>query len=96
MKVEWSTDATDDLNNIAEYVALKNPRAAVALDAQLSEAAANLVHFPLIGRVGRLEGTREILAHRHYRIVYSILSDTIWIEAIVHSSRQWPPVEGES
>lgn len=96
MKVEWSTDATNDLNEIAEHVARHSPRAAVALDAQLSDAAANLVHFPLIGRAGRLEGTREILAHPHYRIVYSIVRDMIWIEAVVHTSRQWPPVDDES
>jgi toxin ParE1/3/4 len=93
VKVEWSTDAANDLRNIAEYIAQHNPRAAAALDTALSDAAADLVHFPLRGRAGRIVGTRELLAHPHYRLVYSIVGETIWIEAIVHTSRQWPAAE---
>lgn len=96
MKVEWSEDARRDLADIAEHIALDNPRAAERMDALLSKAAGRLVDFPRIGREGSFSGTREIHPHRHYRIVYSIDGDTIWIEAVVHTSRQWPPVEDQS
>ncbi|MGN6305517.1 MAG: type II toxin-antitoxin system RelE/ParE family toxin [Mesorhizobium sp.] len=92
MKVEWSEDAKRDLADIAEHIALDNPRAAERMDALLSKATGRLVDFPRIGREGGLSGTREIHPHRHYKIVYSIDGDTIWIEAVVHTARQWPPV----
>ena len=97
MKVEWSEDASQDLADIAEYIALDNPRAAERMDALLSEAAGRLADFPRMGREGELPGTREIYPHRHYRIVYSTDDDVIWIEAVVHTSRQWPLIpEDES
>jgi len=95
VKVEWSEDAKRDLADIAEHIALDNPRAAERMDALLSAAAGRLVDFPRIGREGGIAGTREILPHRHYRIVYSIHGNTIWIMAVVHTSRQWPPVAGD-
>jgi len=95
VKVGWSVDAKRDLADIAEYIALDNPRAAERMDALLSKAAGRLVDFPRIGREGSQPGTREIHPHRHYRIVYTIDGDTIWIEAVVHTSRQWPPVEDQ-
>ena len=36
--------------------------------------------------------TLELIPHEHYRLVYEIESDTAWILALVHTSRQWPPV----
>lgn len=95
MKVEWSTDARRDLDQIAEYVSRHNPRAAMELDALLSAAPTKLVDFPHSGRPGMIAGTREILPHKHYRIVYSVTDDNIRIVAIVHTSRQSPPVADE-
>ena len=33
----------------------------------------------------------ELISHEHYRLVYKIDGDTVWILALVHTSRQWPP-----
>ena len=96
MKVAWSEDAAKDLSDIAEHIALDNPHAAERMDAMFVAAARRLADFPERGRMGRLPGTREILPHRHYRMVYSISGDTIWIEAIVHTAREWPPVEDDA
>ena len=96
MKVEWSADARKDLSDITEYIASRNPLAAIELDALLSSAPAKLADFPMLGRVGGIDGTREILPHRHYRIVYSVADGIIKVLAIVHTSRQWPPVEDDA
>jgi len=85
-----------DLADIAEYIALGNPRAAARMDALLSEAAGRLIDFPRIGREGDVPGTKEIHPHRHYRIIYSIDGDIIWVEAVVHTARQWPPAEDDA
>jgi plasmid stabilization system protein ParE len=46
----------------------------------------------MIGHEGEIAGTRELTPHRNYRLVYQVAGDTIWILALVHAARQWPPV----
>jgi toxin ParE1/3/4 len=48
--------------------------------------------FPFLGRPGAFPGSRELVPHSSYRIVYVIRDDTIWITAPMHTARQWPPV----
>ncbi len=95
MKVRWSSDAEDDRDDIRRYIAVDNPRAAVRIDEAIGEAIGRLADFPHSGRPGLLLDTREIFAHRHYRIVYAIQDDSIWIVAVLHTSRQWPPAPEE-
>ena len=92
MKVRWSDDGEQDRADIWDYVAAHNPNAAVRLDEQFSHTAHQLGSFPQLGRLGELAGTREILAHKHYRLIYEIREDAVWITGVVHTSRQWPPV----
>ena len=40
-------------------------------------------------------GTRELIPHRSYRIVYEVGPETVWVLALVHTSRQWPPADGD-
>jgi plasmid stabilization system protein ParE len=56
-----------------------------------AEKAALLTRFPEIGRSGRVPGTREFLAHRHYFLIYRVHGDQIQILRLLHTSRQWPP-----
>ena len=37
-------------------------------------------------------GTRELVAHESYRLVYEIDGSTVWVLALVHTARRWPPV----
>jgi plasmid stabilization system protein ParE len=48
-----------------------------------------------MGKSGALQGTRELLPHPSYRMVYAVGVDEIAILAIVHTSRQWPPIDDE-
>ena len=36
-------------------------------------------------------GTRELIPHESYRLVYEIEGTTVWVLALVHTARQWPP-----
>lgn len=62
------------------------------MDELFSASAKRLVEYPELGRPGRIAGTRELIPHRSYRLVYEIERDTVWILALVHTARQWPPV----
>lgn len=91
MKVFWTSAAEEDRAEIVEYIGQDNPRAAVALDESFGRAAGRLSRHPMLGRVGRIAGTREIFPHESYRMVYEIQGDSLWILALVHTSRMWPP-----
>lgn len=96
MKVRWSSDAEDDRDEIREYIAADNPRAAIRIDELIGKAAARLADFPHSGRPGLLSDTREVFPHRHYRLVYAVRDDAVWIVAVMHTSRQWPPADDET
>jgi addiction module RelE/StbE family toxin len=93
VKIRWIAAANRDRTDIIDYIAAENPRAALAMDRRFSEAADKLAAFPMIGRIGAVSGTRELFPHDSYRLVYEVDGETVWILALVHTARQWPPVE---
>ena len=92
MKLVWTRPAREDRQAIREYIAADNPSAALDLDELLSEKAARLVDHPGLGRPGRLQGTRELVAHRNYILIYDVAGDLVRVLRILHAARQWPPV----
>ncbi|GAB7531681.1 hypothetical protein PS3A_40950 [Pseudomonas sp. 3A(2025)] len=91
MKITWVPEAEQDRLDIWEYIAAENP-AAARIDALFSHAVSGLASHPYSGRTGRIPGTRELIPHPHYCLIYEFEHETLWILALVHTSRQWPPV----
>lgn len=94
MRVLWTLSAEQDRADIVEFIAQDNPRAAIDLDERFGAVVARLAEHPLMGRPGRIPGTRELIPHASYRLVYEVRNDTVWILALVHTARLWPPVPG--
>ena len=94
MKVIWTPEAQQDRADIWDYIAAHNPHAAARIDELFSHAAARLAEHPKLGRPGKIAGTRELIPHESYRLVYEIGQETVWLLALVHTARQWPPVRG--
>lgn len=92
MKLVWTRPAREDRKAIREYIAADNPSAALDLDELLSEKAARLVDHPGLGRPGRLQGTRELVAHGNYILIYDVFGDLVRVLRVLHAARQWPPV----
>ncbi|RKP49097.1 type II toxin-antitoxin system RelE/ParE family toxin [Trinickia fusca] len=92
MRVIWTSEAQQDRNDVRERIAADNPRAALRMDQLFSDAVTKLADFPNVGRLGEITGTRELIPHESYRIVYEAVDDTVWVLAVVHTARQWPPV----
>ncbi|MGK8440334.1 type II toxin-antitoxin system RelE/ParE family toxin [Ectopseudomonas hydrolytica] len=93
MQVIWTPEALQDRLDIWEYIATDNPRAAVHMDELFSAAAVSLADFPDKGRLGTVAGTRELIPHENYRLVYQAERDAVWILALVHVARMWPPIQ---
>ena len=93
MKLRWTPEADEERFAIWVYIAEDNPQAAARMDELFSQAARQLAAFPFLGAPGRIPGTRELIPHENYRLVYEISGDTLWILALVHTARLWPPLQ---
>ena len=92
MKVIWTPEAEQDRDDIWLYIAADNLPAAVRMDELFSGAAARLADHPKLGSPSKIAGTRELIPHESYRLVYEIAGETVWVLTLVHTARQWPPV----
>lgn len=91
MRVLWTLAAEKDRADIVDYIAQDNPLAAIRMDERFEAAVGRLAEHPLMGRPGQIPGARELIAHESYRLVYEVHTDTVWILALVHTARLWPP-----
>ncbi len=92
MNIVWSESAKRARAVIIEFIAKDNIPAALELDAYISSMADKLMEFPQLGKKGRIAGTRELVLHEHYILVYEELQDKLVILNIVHTSMQYPPL----
>ena len=94
MRVIWTPEAAQDRADIWDYLSAINPKAAIEMDKLFSNSLSLLTQHPEIGPIGIVAGTRELIPHQSYRLVYELDRDTVWILALVHTARQWPPEQG--
>jgi toxin ParE1/3/4 len=92
MKVEWTSLAQADLKHIHGYIHEDNPSAAIAVLGMIRNAVhGQLKTSPLSGRVGRVEGTRELVIPRlPYIVAYRIGNSGIQIIRVLHGAQRWP------
>jgi len=90
LPVQWLTKARNNLATIIEYIAERNDVAALELQEDIERAASQLPQHPYLYRPGRVAGTREIVVHPNYMIVYRIRPTVIEIVAVLHTRQQYP------
>lgn len=87
--VLWTKPALNDLRDITEYIEKDSQTYAEKTARKLVSAPKILDQFPKIGRIVPefgIETVRELI-YRNFRIIYEIRGQTIYIEAIIHTSR---------
>ncbi|EHH2342025.1 type II toxin-antitoxin system RelE/ParE family toxin [Salmonella enterica] len=92
MEIFWTMLASQDRKRIREYIAEQNPMAAAALDERISDSAGSLAGQPYKGRHGRAEGTRELVIHQHFVLVYEVdkPEGKVYILRVLHTAQKWP------
>ncbi len=98
MRIQWTTEAYDNLEGIQEYIAKDDPLAAFdVVDNILDRVDNDLTDHPEIGRQGLdLPNTRElIIAGTPYIVVYTIHDDVIAIAQVRHGAQLWPPEDAD-
>jgi toxin ParE1/3/4 len=92
MILEWTDLAASDLIEILDYIAEDNPAAALAAVDRIEQTSLRLADFPLSGREGSLQSTRELpIPSLPFVIIYSIRETTVEILRVLHGAQRWPP-----
>ena len=91
LPIVWSADAEDDTAEIIRFVAEQNPLAAEKLWGLLHDSVLPLSDHPYLYRKSdRVPGTREIVAHPNYIVVYRVEREEICILRVLHARQQYP------
>ncbi|AZG87770.1 type II toxin-antitoxin system RelE/ParE family toxin [Pseudomonas syringae] len=93
MLVEWRPAARMNLKQILSYIADRNIRAASELGMAIEVATSALPQHPYLYRHGRVHGTREIVVHPNYLVVYKV-TDRIEVLAVLHARQAYPTDAG--
>ncbi|MDD5056954.1 MAG: type II toxin-antitoxin system RelE/ParE family toxin [Sideroxydans sp.] len=91
MKLRFTPQAKFDLADIHDFIAQENPSAARRVIALIRKAAVALPQNPLIGKLGRIAGTRELaVGHFPFVLAYRVDADEVQILSVIHTARLWP------
>ncbi len=90
MNVRWTRRALGDLQRIAEHITADNPSAARNLAADMRKQIGLLQRFPLLGRTGAYQDTRELVVHRNYVVTYRVRADEVQVLQVWHVARGRP------
>lgn len=91
MQVRWLRKALRNLEQAHAYIAKDNPEAAIRTVLKIQVAVDQLGQFPLMGRIGRVEGTRElVIANTSYFVIYGLKDNTVEILRVLHTSMRYP------
>ena len=90
LPVIWLDSAIADLTEIITYIARENPSAARRLKARLEAAPLPLAEHPYLYPKGRVPGTRELVAHPNYVLVYLVAATRIEIVSVLHARLEYP------
>ncbi|WP_374407615.1 type II toxin-antitoxin system RelE/ParE family toxin [Pelagerythrobacter sp.] len=91
IRVIWRERALEELEDIIDYVGDRDIAAAIRLQARIRACAERIVYAPRAYRKGRIEDTREAVAHPNYILVFRLTDEAVEIVNVIHSRQQYPP-----
>ncbi|MBC7992669.1 MAG: type II toxin-antitoxin system RelE/ParE family toxin [Rhizobacter sp.] len=90
MKVRWTRRALADLNRLSDRIAQDKPLAADEFVRAIADKVARLQEFPLLGRKGAYQDTRELVVHKNYLVTYRVRADEVQALQVWHLARNLP------
>jgi toxin ParE1/3/4 len=94
VQLQWTEPATQDLDNIEEYISRENsPIVAIDVVLRVIETVATVLPtHPRVGRIGRVTDTRELVIEGvPFIIIYrQVGSDQLQVIRVLHDAQQWP------
>ena len=86
----WEPEALDQLDGIIDFIGERNGPAADRMARLFAERAERIRRFPEMGRPGRVTGTRELIVHPNYILIYRVTETAIDILRVLHVRQQYP------
>ena len=91
MKIEWTETAQSHLLHLDTYLFERSPAGADRLVDRIVAVVGSLDRFPLSGKPGRVDGTRELVVpSTSYIVAYRIHHEAVHVLAIMHGAQRWP------
>jgi toxin ParE1/3/4 len=92
VRIEWLPEAARNLTAQLEWIAERDPGAAIGVGDAVHAAVERLADHPSIGRPGRVPATRElIVVGTPYVVVYRVEQAVVLVLRILHGAQRWPP-----
>lgn len=82
----WTESADSDLQSIVAYIAQDSLEQAFKVEDVLLANAQLLSAMPMLGKIGRVAGTRELVALPNYIIIYRVVDNITEILRIKHAA----------
>lgn len=90
LPIFWRESAHGDLREIIRYIAEESPQAARRMKSVIEDAILPAAEHPYLFRPGRVPGTREIVAHPNYIVVYRVAAERIEVTSVLHARQEYP------
>lgn len=88
--LHWRASARDDLASLIRFIAHENPPAARRMKALIEASVLPASEHPYMFRPGLVPGTREVVAHPNYIVIYRVVADYIEVVNVVHARQEYP------
>ena len=96
MKLKWTPEALDDLTAIRRVIARRRPLAADQVIRKIKASTRLLIDQPMMGRIGRIHGTREwVISGLPFVVPYMVRGEIVLILRIIHTGIDWDDEEGQ-
>ena len=90
--IVWTKQAARQLDQAHDYIALSSGDEVAARNTMhILTSVQGLAAFPMLGRPGRVPGTREqVISNSPFIAAYTIEKTRIVILALYHGAQEWP------
>ncbi|WP_250485288.1 type II toxin-antitoxin system RelE/ParE family toxin [Caballeronia sp. GaOx3] len=95
LRILWTETAREELRERMAFVARRSQQAATRLFDRILDSVVPASEHPFIFREGRVAGTREIVAHPNYIVVYRVIHDAIVVVQVLHAREEYPPLKSK-
>jgi toxin ParE1/3/4 len=90
MQIKWLRRALRNLEQAYSYILKENPEAAQKVILRIQLVTSQLDNYPLMGRLGRIEGTRElVISSTPYIVIYRVKEESVEILRVLHTSKRY-------
>ena len=90
MKLRWTRRALADLGRVCDRIAEDKPAAVEAFATSVFDKVERLREFPLLGRPGAFEDTRELIVQKNYLVTYRVRADEVQVLQVWHLAPNLP------